>query len=308
MACAPCGDPPTALPVIADAMPKQIAAPCQQVCVPMVPARPPPPVQTRRRCKYVQPPRPKSYAPQRCYLAPTAKMEENTIYRKSFLPNEGSRPCPILPENHLCVGEGKISDNTVHKMSFMPHDAKPPCPIIPCSHKLLGEGPMQDLTTQKHDYVAKPFSKPCLIIPPLSLYGSDCPLSDKTVNRLSYAPVDPCATKVNPIYPIDGLEKPSGRMSDKTVHSMSFQAWQPQEPTPTPWATRAPYNPPMSRMENSTVNRMSYVPPGEYVECAADDPDCVECPPPHGACAEEPNHFRKDPKCVLNCCCPRASC
>ncbi|KAK9883777.1 hypothetical protein WA026_001967 [Henosepilachna vigintioctopunctata] len=316
MACAPCGDAPPCIPVVADTMPKRVVNPCQphecnapdccNVCVPLVKPCIMAPIPQRRMCKYIQPPRPKSYAPERTYLPPTAKMEENTIYRKSYIPSEGCRPCAVLPENNLCVGEGKISDNTVHKMSYMPHCQKPPTPIIPCSHKLLGEGPMQDLTTQKHDYVPKPFSKPCKIIPPISLFGSDCPLSDKTVNRLSYMPVDPCQVKVSPIYPIDGLDKPCGRMSDKTVHNMSFQPWEPQAPMPMPWTLKAPYRPPVQRMEDNTIHRMSYVPPGQYVECAPDDPSCVECPDP---CNEQdPNHFRKDPNCRAACCCPRAAC
>lgn len=213
---------PCTIPVLADNVPKypvaacdanpanqNLCQPCANVCVPVV--VPPSPVVPciRRKVKYVQPARPKSFAPNRRFVPPEMKMEDNTIYRKSYLPVEIDRVKMILPENHLCVGDGKISQDTVNKMSYMPHKVKPPCPFYPCEHKLIGEGPMQDITTVKHDYVPKPICKTNAIVPDCNLFTSNCPLSDKTVNRLSYMPV--CAPRVKPVIPINAIDKPSGK-------------------------------------------------------------------------------------------------
>ncbi|CAH1985098.1 unnamed protein product [Acanthoscelides obtectus] len=111
---------------------------CCNVCVPITKTSPPePPKKPRRKCKYIQPPRPKSYAPQRNYIAPEMKMEDNTIYRKSYVPVEAEKPVSIVPEGNLCVGDGKMSDDTINRMSYQPHKAKSvtkPSKKCPTSH------------------------------------------------------------------------------------------------------------------------------------------------------------------------------
>ncbi|KAG5871532.1 hypothetical protein JTB14_000221 [Gonioctena quinquepunctata] len=188
--CAPCPCPPSCtIPVMADHVPRYQINPCDpnrpsgenncccNVCVPVMQPAPKPEIKKpKKKCKYIQPPRPKSYAPSRKFMPPEMKMEDGTIYRKSYIPVETDKPEKIIPEDNLCVGEGKISDNTVNKMSYQPHKVKPACPIYPCEHKLLGEGPMQDITTQKHDFVPKPYVKPISFKPFTNLYSSDCPL------------------------------------------------------------------------------------------------------------------------------------
>ncbi|KAJ8984682.1 hypothetical protein NQ317_015774 [Molorchus minor] len=301
------------IPVIADHLPKApVLSPYDpntkqcgcSVCVPVVvPKAPECPPKPRRRCKYIQPARPKSYAPLRKFVPPELPMEDNTIYRKSYIPVEGEKPGPILPKKNICLGEGKMSDNTINRMSYQPHKAKPPCPIYPCEHKLIGEGPMQDITTQKHDYVPKPFVKPDAIRPFTNLYVSDCPLSDKTINRLSYMPVDLDKAKVQAIRPHDAMPKPCGKISDKTIQKMSYQPWQPQEPIDMPWAMKPKFQPPKLRMEDNTIQKMSYMPPGQYVECADNDPDAVDCPEP--PCNPDPCAGPKG--CCNPCCCPKAA-
>lgn len=285
--CAPQSTPPCAQPVCVPLVRPEICPPCEPV---------------RRKCKYIQPARPKSYKPEIMYQPPCLPMEENTTYRKSYLPVEGERVGQIIPENNLCVGTGPFSKDTVNKMSYLPHKALPPCPILPCEHKLIGEGPMQDITTNRHDYTPKPYSKVDAIVANQNLFTSDCPLSDKTVNRLSYMPFDPNKLEpVLPIKPINAIQIPDGKFADKTVQKMSYQPWEPQCPIETPWALKQPYQPPKLRMEDNTVHKMSYGPPGTYIECADNDPDCVDCP---YEC--DPNN--KNPQCCQPCCCPRAAC
>lgn len=318
--CPPCPPCACTIPVISEDLPKyQVTNPCDpnrpnepdccNVCVPMVvPKEPEPPQKPKKKCKYVQPSRPQSFAPQRKYLPPELKMDDDTIYKKSYIPVETDRQDPIRPSNNLCLGEGKMSDNTVNRMSYQPHKINPVAPVYPCEHKLIGEGPMQDLTTQKHDYVPKPYVKPEPVRPLTNLFTSDCPLSDKTVNRLSYQPVKEIS-KVEPVYPTNAIEKPTGKFSDKTVQKMSYQPWEPPEPMDMPWKKKPEFVPPKLRMEDNTVQKMSYGPPGQYVECADDDPDCVDCPePPCVPPSNIPPPCEGPKVCCNLCCCPRASC
>lgn len=309
-----CPPNPCCLPVVAEALPKVQVNPCPpppaqagpdccNVCVPVItPAPISSPCKPRKKYRYLQPARPKSYAPERKYVPPASKMNEETIYRKSYIPAEADRPEAIRPDNNLCVGEGKMSDDTVHNMSYLPHKVLPPCPIYPCEHRLLGEGPMQDLTTQKHDFVPKPFSKPEAIRPIVNLFSNDCPLSDKTVNRLSYMPIEKLS-KVEPFYPTNAIEKPNGKISHKTVHNMSYQPWERIEPIETPWADKPRYQPPKLRMDDNTVHKMSFMPPGQYIECDDNDPNCVDGPEPPCDPHSVPNY-----QCCQPCCCPKAAC
>ncbi|KAK9739692.1 hypothetical protein QE152_g8803 [Popillia japonica] len=208
--CQPCSVPtiPAGCPVqvVNPCPPPPMAscAPCCRMEVPLVQqCAGEPAAKPRRKCRYVQPQRPKSFKPRIAYQPPSSRMENNTIYKKSYLPVEAEKSEAIYPIDNICLGEGRISDNTVNRMSYQGHmNVLPPCPILPCEHNLLGEGPMQDITTQKHDYVPKPFSKPDKVVPPANLFSSDCPLSDKTTNKLSYMPVDLKSAYVEPIRPI----------------------------------------------------------------------------------------------------------
>ncbi|CAG9773647.1 unnamed protein product [Ceutorhynchus assimilis] len=335
--CPPCGvpvpgpppvypcPPPCTLPIVADGIPKYVVNPCDpnararpdkgkdnplccNVCVPVTVSCPPPaPPKPRRRCKYIQPNRPQSYAPERKYLPPDLKMEDGTIYKKSYIPAIAEKPKQIIPENNLCVGEGKFAEDTINRMSYKPVKIDPACPFYPCEHKLIGEGPMQDLTTNKHDYVPKPFVKPEAVKPFTNLFTSDCPLSDKTVNRMSYMPIDLNKAKVTPFHPTNAIEKPTGKISDKTVNKMSYQPWEPTGPIDKPWAEKPKYQAPKLKMEDNTVNKMSYKPPGHYVECDDDDPDCIECPESVSILPSAQQACRGPKVCCLPCCCPRAS-
>lgn len=173
---------------------------------------PPGCVAPRRMCRYIQPPRPISYKPEIAYRPPMLKMDDDTIYRKSYLPVDGDKPVPIRPPHNLCIGQGRISDDTIHRLSYMGHAVPPPCPIIPCEHKMIGEGPMQIVTTNRHDYVPKPFCRMQPCYPAKNLFTSDCPLSDLTTNRLSYLPLNVDNFKVHAIKQEDAMDKPCGML------------------------------------------------------------------------------------------------
>lgn len=262
--------------------------------------------QKKKKCKYIQPARPKNFAPLRKFKPPELQMSDNTIYRKSYLPCENERACPVRPRPNICIGTGKFTKDTVNKMSYQYHkDALPPCAIYPCNHKLLGEGPIQDITTNKHDYVPKHIIKAFPIRPSPNLYPSECPLSDKTTNRLSYMPVDTAKSRRCAIRPIPALPRPCGPFEKNTVQKMSYMPWEPQEPIDMPWAAKKKFSPPTLRMSDNTVNRLSYAPPGIYVECDDDDPYGVDCP--EQPCNANQGGGGADP-CSLPCCCPTAGC
>ncbi|XP_066261775.1 stabilizer of axonemal microtubules 2 [Euwallacea similis] len=263
------------------------------------------PPKLKKKRKYIQPARPKSFAPEWQYLPPELKMADDTIYRKSYVPVEVDKSKQIFPESHLSVGDGKISDNTVNRMTYKPVKIAPTCPVYPSGHKLIDEGPMQDITTHKHEFVPKPFGRPEAVKPFTNLFTSDCPLSDQTVNRMSYMSTDLNSVKVAPIHPTDAIEKSWGKISDKTVNKMSYQPWEFMEPVDMLWMEKSKYQPSRFRMEGNTVNKMSYQPPGTCAECEDNDPDYVDCP--EITCDPNPEK-RNGPEMCCRPCCKRVSC
>lgn len=74
------------------------------------------------RKRYVQPPRAKSFAPERLYEAPSKQLETNTTYHLSYLSADRrhARPQPIRPVHSLQRSTGRFVDETTNRLSYRP--------------------------------------------------------------------------------------------------------------------------------------------------------------------------------------------
>lgn len=87
--------------------------------------------------RYVQPPRPKSFAPERLYRTPSKKLDSNTTYYMSYLSVDPAtarhaRSQPIRPVHALEKSSGKFFDDTTTKLSYRPvWGVVKPEPIVP---------------------------------------------------------------------------------------------------------------------------------------------------------------------------------
>lgn len=87
--------------------------------------------------RYVQPPRVKSFAPERKYCPPSKLLEANSTYHISYLNVDHrdmyrSRSQPIRPTPALGKFEGAFSNETTSKLSYKPVGRVPRSrPILP---------------------------------------------------------------------------------------------------------------------------------------------------------------------------------
>lgn len=214
-----------------------------------------------KKSHYIQPARPKSYAPVRTYHRPEQPIESGTIYRKSYLPVDADRPDLIIPQNNLGLSNARFAKDTIHKMSYPGwYNNTPRSLIIPCRHDLLGKGPLSNVTTQRHDYVPKEVDKAIPIRPINNLFVADSPLSDLTTHRMSYLPNEGC--KRDLIIPRESMDWPSGPLESTTIHKMSYQPVKMPEKEFLPWAQKKPYTAPCEKMDAETIYRKSYLPSG----------------------------------------------
>lgn len=212
------------------------------------------------RSLYVQPPRPKNFAPIKTYCRPTEKLEDSTIYRQSYMPVESERPNIIIPPNNIGLSRAKFAKDTVQKMSYPGwYNQDRPTQILPCNHDLLGKGPLADETTNRHDYVPKYVDKAEPFHPQNNLGLSDCPFATKTVQKMSYMPVD-CIERREPLKTKGSIEWPTGKMDGNTIQKMSYQPVKIPRKQFLPWAQKTPYCPPTIKMNGDTIYKKSYIP------------------------------------------------
>ena len=78
------------------------------------------------------PKEPLPWARRAVYQPPSIRMESETTYKKSFLPNFEKRPLAVHPCDHLKIPAGVgIEGRTVYKESFLPSLGERPAPIRP---------------------------------------------------------------------------------------------------------------------------------------------------------------------------------
>lgn len=226
--CVPRCDPcealgPCPMPLEDNCSPRLPCPPLDSSCNPMC--------SPYRRCRYVQPPRVKSFKPLHTYQPPSIPMANDTCYQKSYdlIDPQTAASCrlpPVRPMGQIGRACGDFARDTVTKvslkfkrfaiwcsqnfwsqLSFPPLCAERTKPIYPHSRSLLGTGPMQALTTQKHDFVPKFQFKAPAYRPQHNIFRNCGRVENCTVQRLSF--LAPCkASRVTSFKPILRYQRP----------------------------------------------------------------------------------------------------
>ncbi|XP_029171480.1 uncharacterized protein LOC114940876 [Nylanderia fulva] len=211
--------------------------------------------------KYVQPPRTKSFAPERLYEAPSKRLDTSTTYHLSYLNADRryARPQPIRPIHSLQRSTGRFVDETTNQLSYKPiwqivkaESIVPKCRLI--SHP----GTMETVTTVRHDYMAKHVEKPDMIIPCGSIRTSSAPLDDRTMMRLSYMSPGPIEPAIS-FKPITKYCPSSQPLFKETTHKLSYQPFVVDKKELYPWTQKGVYKSPDVAMCGKTTYSESYM-------------------------------------------------
>ncbi|KAF9795977.1 hypothetical protein SFRURICE_010074 [Spodoptera frugiperda] len=232
----------------------------------------------------------KSFAPERCYERPAAKMEGTTTQKMSYMPNQ------ILPKEPLpwaCKGQyqkpcQKLDSNTTYGMSYLdaasdcrrraiipdscnnpvtsylPTKCPIPQPIKPLSNLVPSTAQMEGDTVQKLSYLPNPTCITQPIRPCHHDMWGQGPMQNITTQRHDYVP-KPCAIRESckPDHKFHCIEQP---FENRTVNRMSFL-----DPgrcaIPTSYAPLKCYEKPAAKMESTTTQK-DVVPAGVRAEAA----------------------------------------
>ncbi|XP_012223090.1 stabilizer of axonemal microtubules 2-like [Linepithema humile] len=222
------------------------------------------PCRTRYAKRYVQPPRAKSFAPERLYKAPSKLLDTSTTYHLSYLNVDPAmarclRAQPIRPVHSFQKTTGKFFDETTNKLSYRPvWQVVKAAPIIPKRRPMTVQGSMETVTTVRRDYVAKHVERPEVIIPCGNIRTSAAPLDDKTMARLSYmhpGPIEPAIS----FKPIPKYRPPSLPLPSETTQKLSYQPFAVDKKEFYPWAQKPVYKRPDTAMCGKTTYAESYM-------------------------------------------------
>ncbi|XP_061705430.1 stabilizer of axonemal microtubules 1 [Cydia pomonella] len=222
----------------------------------------------------------KSFAPERCYEKPVAKMDGSTTQKMSYM------PIPINPKEPLpwaCRGQyqkpcQKLDSSTTYAMSYL--NAESDCrrrAIIPdsCGNPVTSSKRFETQTIYKNSYLPAAAPIPSPVKPVPNLVPSTAMMEGDTVQKLSFLPNPVCVTQ--PIRPCHHDMWGQGPMQAITTQRHDY--------VPKPSAIRESCKPPPkfhsveSPFENRTVNRMSYINPGPAPPAASFAPvKCYEKP------------------------------
>ncbi|KAF7379930.1 hypothetical protein HZH68_016878 [Vespula germanica] len=214
--------------------------------------------------RYVQPPRIKSFAPERLYRPPSKPLDTSTTYHLSYMDTDprtaqSIRAQPYRPIQTFVKSSEKFSHETTNKMSYQPiwHTAKRK-PIKPKFRALLGRGALESVTTTKGDYIPKYTEKLDMIVPCGNIRISASPLDTNTTAGLSY--VNPGVTEpVTSFKPVIRYHQPSHSVSKDTTHKLSYQPFAVSKKEKFPWAQKSIYKPPSVAMCAKTIYSDSYL-------------------------------------------------
>ncbi|XP_012529006.1 stabilizer of axonemal microtubules 1 [Monomorium pharaonis] len=213
--------------------------------------------------RYVQPPRTKSFAPERLYKIPSEQFEDRTTYHLSYLNvDRAAARCarlqPIRPVQAFQKSTGKFFDETTNKLSYQPvWQTVKAEPIIP-KRRLLSTGVMETVTTVRHDYGMKHVERPEMIIPCGNIRTSSAPLDDTTMAKMSY--VSPGLIEpVISFKPILKYRPSSQALSKETTQKLSYQPFAVVKKEFHPWTQRPVYKPPDVAMCGKTTYSESYM-------------------------------------------------
>ncbi|XP_070154736.1 stabilizer of axonemal microtubules 2-like [Polyergus mexicanus] len=210
--------------------------------------------------RYVQPPRAKSFAPERMYKVPSKQLETSTTYHLSYLNVDPryARSQPIRPVHSLQNSTGKFIDETTNQLSYKPvWQIVKAEPIIP-KRRMIAPGVMETVTTVRRDYTPKHIEKPEMIIPCGSIRTSSAPLDDRTMTRLSYispGSIEP-AISFKPIIKYCPSNQPLFR---ETTQKLSYQPFVLDKKELYPWAQKQTYKSPNIAMCGKTTYSESYI-------------------------------------------------
>ncbi|XP_055848405.1 uncharacterized protein LOC129913653 isoform X2 [Episyrphus balteatus] len=213
-------------------------------------------------CCYEQPPRQPMCKPQVSYVRPTQPIETNTIYKCSYVGNQGyQRAVPIQVQDSIKPFQGRMDGNTVQKLSFQPHcEAKRAHPILPKSNTQRFDGPFYDMTSQKHDFVPKCYSKREPLRVADGILKFCAPLEKCTVNKLSYMPYDICNNPPpKPMIQRGSYIRPDAPGERCTVQKLSYLPVPLPAKEDMPWAKRIRIEPPRSG-SLCTTYKLSFIP------------------------------------------------
>ncbi|KAI5644668.1 stabilizer of axonemal microtubules 1 isoform X1 [Phthorimaea operculella] len=205
----------------------------------------------------------KSYAPERCYEKPAAKMDVCTTHKMSFLPNpiKKKEPLPWACKGQYQKPCQKLDGCTTYGMSYL--NAGSDCrrqAIIPdsCVNPVTPSRRFECGTVYKCSYLPTSAPIPQPVKPLSNLVPSTAAMECDTVNKLSYLPNPVCVTQ--PMRPCNHDMWGQGPMQNLTTQRHDF--------VPKPCAIRESCKPPHkfhnveTPMDNRTVNRLSYLDPG----------------------------------------------
>ncbi|KAI8423750.1 hypothetical protein MSG28_012774 [Choristoneura fumiferana] len=223
---------------------------------------------------YKQPRIPESYAPRRCYMKPSAPVENCTTYKMSYLPVDDCknlRGQARKPVPNLVPSCEPMEGCTVQKLSFLPNPVCVTQSIRPCHHDMWGQGPMQNITTQRHDYVPKPSVLRESFKPPSKFHSVEqpferCPTNGVTnTHNIHYAEYpthrDYSIRKKQTVLYIKkpGKCESDSRTEDRTVNKLSYLPPERQAPVKS-YAPDRCYEKPAAKMDSSTTHKMSFMP------------------------------------------------
>ncbi|XP_011871232.1 PREDICTED: uncharacterized protein LOC105563879 [Vollenhovia emeryi] len=214
--------------------------------------------------RYVQPPRAKSFAPERVYKVPSKQLDDKTTYHLSYLNvDRAAARCarlqPIRPVHSFQKSTGKFFDETTNKLSYRPvWQIIKAEPILPKRRPLTSTGTMETVTTVRQDYVAKRVERPEMIIPCGNIRTSSAPLDDRTLARLSYVSPGPIEPVIS-FKPILKYRPSSQPLSKETTQNLSYQPFVIVKREFYPWAQKPTYKPPDITMYGKTTYSESYI-------------------------------------------------
>ncbi|XP_032675455.1 uncharacterized protein LOC116846115 [Odontomachus brunneus] len=214
--------------------------------------------------KYVQPPRVKSFAPERLYRSPSKQLETSTTYHLSYLNVDSAaaryaRPQPIRPARTLDKTTGRFHGDTTNNLSYRPvWQVVKRQPILPRSRPMTGLGTMENVTTIRRDYVAKHVERPEAIVPRGNIRTSSAPLGNRTMARMSYVPPGLTEPRIS-FKPKLRYHPPSQPLPNETTQKLSYQPFVVDKRESYPWASKPKYKRPITAMCEKTTYSESYM-------------------------------------------------
>lgn len=177
------------------------------------------------KCKYIQPKTRKSCRPESGYILPTKKIDDVSMYRKSYRHFAGFEASEQIrhPDN-IKISPCKLSHITTTGSTYTPFEPIHQDPMRLKDHQLLGRGPMPCLTTHKVEYVPKKAEKTPPIEQDDSVVFGNLAFDGNSMYKLSYLPVGKNDYAV-PFRPKNQLQLNRGKMLNKSEQKTAYIPW-----------------------------------------------------------------------------------